>query len=88
MKPVLVFTALMLFICSGQTADGGKGAKYGFSSDSGHGSPGAGGGGFSSTGLSTFRDPRKAPPLEERRKVSEQDCTKPVDLSSGNLRCK
>ena len=27
-------------------------------------------------------------PLAPRRTVSEQDCAKPVDLSSGNLRCR
>jgi len=34
------------------------------------------------------RDPRGAPELTPGRKVSEQDCSKPVDLSAGNLRCK
>ena len=29
-----------------------------------------------------------ARPLDSSRKVSEQDCTKPVDLTQGNLRCK
>ena len=28
------------------------------------------------------------PGMEESRKVNEQDCTKPIDLSAGNLRCK
>jgi hypothetical protein len=28
------------------------------------------------------------PPMDERRKVSEQDCSKPVDITAGNLRCK
>jgi hypothetical protein len=31
---------------------------------------------------------RRAPDLADDRKVNEVDCTKPVDLSSGNLRCK
>jgi hypothetical protein len=31
---------------------------------------------------------RPAPELAEDRKVTEQDCSKPVDLSAGNLRCK
>ena len=30
----------------------------------------------------------KGPPLDPSRKVSEQDCSKPVDLEHGNLRCK
>ena len=33
-------------------------------------------------------DPRTAPPLDPARRVNEQDCTKPVELSAGNLRCK
>jgi len=33
-------------------------------------------------------DPRHVPPLDPERKVSEQDCTKPIDLTAGNLRCK
>ena len=28
------------------------------------------------------------PPLDEKRKIAEQDCSKPVDLEQGNLRCK
>ena len=35
-----------------------------------------------------MRDPRGAPELDPTRKVSEQDCTKPLDLDGGNLRCK
>ena len=35
-----------------------------------------------------YRDPRGAPELAPGRKVSEQDCSKPVDLLAGNLRCK
>ena len=29
-----------------------------------------------------------APPLAPQRRVSEQDCTRPIDHSLGNLRCK
>ncbi|OAI50505.1 hypothetical protein AYO46_09975 [Betaproteobacteria bacterium SCGC AG-212-J23] len=28
------------------------------------------------------------PPMDERRKVSEQDCSGPVDIAAGNLKCK
>ena len=31
---------------------------------------------------------RSKPELEPDRKVIEVDCSKPVDLSAGNLRCK
>ena len=33
-------------------------------------------------------EPRAAPPLDPSRRVNEQDCSKPVDLSAGNLRCR
>jgi len=33
-------------------------------------------------------DPREAPPMDPKREVIEQDCTKPVDLTRGNLKCK
>jgi hypothetical protein len=29
-----------------------------------------------------------APPMDRERKISEQDCSKPLDLDRGNLRCK
>jgi len=29
-----------------------------------------------------------APSMDGSRKVNEQDCTKPLDLTAGNLRCK
>jgi hypothetical protein len=32
--------------------------------------------------------PPPAPELAASRRISEQDCSKPVDLSLGNLRCK
>jgi hypothetical protein len=31
---------------------------------------------------------RPVPELDPDRKVSEQDCTKPLDLSQGNIRCR
>jgi len=34
------------------------------------------------------QDPRHAPAMDPTRRVSEQDCSKPIDLSAGNLRCK
>jgi hypothetical protein len=45
-------------------------------------------GGGGSASLRALRDPRAAPPMDPTRKVSEQDCSKPVDLSVGNLKCK
>ena len=31
---------------------------------------------------------RKPPEMDPNRRVSEQDCTKPLDYSLGNIRCK
>jgi hypothetical protein len=31
---------------------------------------------------------RYVPELDPSRRVSEQDCTKPIDLTQGNIRCK
>lgn len=39
-------------------------------------------------GRAQYFDARNAPPLARERDVSEQDCTKPVDLTRGNLKCK
>ena len=47
-----------------------------------HGGMGGGGGGR------RYEDPRRAPPMDPTRKVNEQDCTRPIDLGAGNLRCK
>jgi hypothetical protein len=35
-----------------------------------------------------YSDPRGAPQLAPDRRINEQDCSKPVDLQAGNLRCK
>jgi hypothetical protein len=39
-------------------------------------------------GRALYTDPRYVPPMDPGREVSEQDCTKPVDLTQGNLKCK
>lgn len=31
---------------------------------------------------------RAAPELDPQRRVSEQDCSKPIDFTLGNIRCK
>ena len=33
-------------------------------------------------------DTRRVPEMAPERRVSEQDCTKPIDWSAGNIRCK
>lgn len=47
----------------------------------------AGLGGATSTPTTTDAS-RSAPELDKDRKVTEVDCTKPVDPSAGNIRCK
>ena len=44
--------------------------------------------GFTRGGAGRMQDPRTAPPLDPSRRVNEQDCSKPIDLSAGNLKCK
>jgi len=39
-------------------------------------------------GRALYANPRYVPPMDPERAVSEQDCTKPVDLTRGNLKCK
>jgi hypothetical protein len=33
-------------------------------------------------------DTRRVPEMAPDRKVNEQDCTRPIDMSAGNIRCK
>jgi hypothetical protein len=37
---------------------------------------------------STPRDGASAPPMDSTRKVSEQDCSRPIDTDGGNLMCR
>jgi len=37
----------------------------------------------------TYREPPAFPPeLDASRRINEQDCTKPIDESAGNLKCR
>jgi hypothetical protein len=51
-------------------------------------SSGAGSSAGRAGGHGARTDPRRAPPMDRSRKVNAQDCTKPVDPSAGNLKCK
>jgi hypothetical protein len=44
--------------------------------------------GGGTSGRTLYSDPRHPPPMDPKREVNEQDCTKPIDFSAGNLRCK
>jgi len=48
----------------------------------------AGGGSTRSTGGGMHGIYQPAPELDPRRKISEQNCTKPIVNDGGNLRCK
>ena len=39
-------------------------------------------------GLPYASPDRRPPEMAPERRVSEQDCTKPLDLSAGNIRCR
>jgi hypothetical protein len=65
---------------SGTTAAGG--------SASGGSSASAGGGSTNRTGGGMNGIYRPAPELDPKRRISEQDCTKPIVHDAGNLRCK
>ncbi len=41
-----------------------------------------------SAGCTTPQDPGTTPPLDPSRRVSEQDCTTPIDITGGNLMCR
>ena len=39
-------------------------------------------------GLFFANDTSRPPEMDPNRKISEQDCSKPLDYSLGNIRCK
>lgn len=39
-------------------------------------------------GCGSLQEPPSAPPMDPSRKISEQDCTRPIDTGGGNLRCR
>jgi hypothetical protein len=55
---------------------------------SGGSSASAGGGSANRAGSGMYRIYRPAPELDAKRRISEQDCTKPIVADAGNLRCK
>jgi hypothetical protein len=77
-----VLLALFLVAANADAAKGNGAASPAAQMQSARSGSGGGGGGRA------YLDPRKAPPLDPRRKVSEQDCSKPIDLTAGNLKCR
>jgi len=74
----LLAVLLLAFSCLAEAAKDGKAPAP---------APAAPSSGFTRGGSGRI-DPRLAGPLDPKRKVNEQDCSKPIDLSAGNLKCK
>jgi hypothetical protein len=72
-----VLIAALLFSPVAFAKSGGKGSGHCATTHGSHGG-----------GTHARTDPRKAPPLATDRKVHEQDCSKPIDWSAGNVKCK
>ena len=82
----LVASLLIFALSNACAATGGKGngsASPASMMQSKSSSSGGGGGGGR-----RYDDPRRPLPMDPSRKINEQDCSKPVDSSAGNLRCK
>jgi hypothetical protein len=82
-RPFVFFLILLLITGNPVFAAKGNGAPSPAAQMQASRSGGGGGGGGRA-----YLDPRKAPPLDPGRKVNEQDCSKPIDLNAGNLKCK
>ena len=78
----LVFLLLSFLPLVSQSAGKGNGgpSQAAMMQSQSHGDGGGGG--------RRYEDPRRAPPMDPKRKIHEQDCTRPIDPGSGNLRCR
>ena len=85
----LTVLTLIFLVGTASAASNGKGKGGPVFAQPGPVQHGSGGAVSTRGGSTRMRyDARNAPPLSAERKVVEQDCTKPVDFSAGNLRCK
>ena len=82
---ILVILASTAHAASGGKSTAGQSTMKASGSSISGGSVSRGGGGG---GSARRLDPRNVPPLAEDRKISEQDCSKPIDWMAGNLKCK
>jgi hypothetical protein len=90
MKAALLALALLALAAPAWAAKGnGKAASppFGFAATPPPSSITVQGGGNTS-GRYPYPDPRHPPPMDPKRQVNEQDCSKPIGFSAGNLRCK
>ena len=88
MRMVFLALSLVFFQTDVMSKSGGKGASSHAGVGGGTASVGSaahsGGGG----GMNRRLDPRNVPPLATERRVHEQDCSKAIDWTSGNVKCK
>jgi hypothetical protein len=89
-KTAVLMFALSLASAAPAAGIGGASSSAASSSaaSSGGSSASARGGSTNRTGGGMYGIYRRAPELEPSRKISEQDCTKPIVHDGGNLRCK
>ena len=71
----------------GGRGTGGRGAGWAPSPTNGVTGGPSGRAGSTGTRMQML-DPRNPPPLAPARKVTPQDCSKPIDLDGGNLSCR
>ena len=89
----LILLALFLPLAA-LAKSGGHGGAHGQGATQSQGSTHSQGGATTSGnashggGMHNRMDPHKVPPLAGDRKVHEQDCTKPIDWSAGNVKCR
>ena len=84
----LVFAVcISLTVSASFAAKGGKGAGWA-PSPTNSVTGGASGRGGSLSSRMQMLDPRNPPPLAPSRKVTPQDCSKPIAMDGGNLQCR
>ena len=83
----VLLSVLMFFPLIGIAASGGKGAGNRASTLAAAATVVVVGGSHGG-GTGSRLDPRKVPPLASDRKINEQDCSKPIDWTAGNLKCR
>ena len=82
---ILCFFPAVALAAPASVSGGKTGGLLSSTSTSTHQTTQTGHGGGSGRLREELRNP---PPLDPKREVSEQDCSKPVDLTKGNLKCK
>ena len=82
---ILCFFPAVVLAAPASVSRGKTGGSLSSASSSTHQTIQTGHGGGSGRLREELRNP---PPLDPKREINEQDCSKPVDLTKGNLKCK